>query len=116
MGDSRFACCLQGGGVIVSSGTVTITSSTIYGNTAHRVRDQVQKFPSPDGKVANVLASTHACTTANASTTQSVRAAETLKSSHRPDAKMADVLVSTLTHTTAADAPVNYRRYVTQRP
>ncbi len=47
MGDSRVARCLQGGGVYVSSGTVTITSSSIYGNTAYFVRDQVQKFPSP---------------------------------------------------------------------
>jgi hypothetical protein len=37
---------LQGGcGVYVSSGTVTITSSFIYGNTAYHVRDHVQKFP-----------------------------------------------------------------------
>ena len=47
MGDSRFACCLQGGGVYVGSGTVTITSSSIYGNTASYVRAHVQKFPSP---------------------------------------------------------------------
>jgi hypothetical protein len=47
MGDSCFAHCLQGGGVSVYSGTVTITSSSIYGNTASAVRDQVQKFPSP---------------------------------------------------------------------
>jgi hypothetical protein len=38
MGDSCFACCLQGGGVYVLSGTVTITSSSIYGNTADYVR------------------------------------------------------------------------------
>jgi hypothetical protein len=36
------ARCLQGGGVYVNSGTVTITSSSIYGNTAYYVRDQVQ--------------------------------------------------------------------------
>ncbi|KOO31403.1 hypothetical protein Ctob_015846 [Chrysochromulina tobinii] len=47
MGDSRFACCLQGGGVYVGSGTVTITSSSIYGNTAYAVRAHVQSFPSP---------------------------------------------------------------------
>jgi hypothetical protein len=34
MGDSRFARCLQGGGVMVHSGTVMITSSSITGNTA----------------------------------------------------------------------------------
>jgi len=47
MGDSCFAHCLQGGGVYVSSGTVTITSSSITGNTALYVRAHVQKFPSP---------------------------------------------------------------------
>jgi hypothetical protein len=47
MGDSRFACCLQGGGVYVYSATVTITSSSIYGNTAGYVRARLQKFPSP---------------------------------------------------------------------
>jgi hypothetical protein len=47
MGDSRFARCLQGGGVYVSSGMVTITSSSIYGNTAYSVRAHDQKFPLP---------------------------------------------------------------------
>jgi len=47
MGNSRFARCLQGGGVYVTSGTVTITSSSIYGNTVNGVRAHVQKFPSP---------------------------------------------------------------------
>jgi len=41
------ARCLQGGGVYVSYGTVTITSSSIYGNRAGYVRAHVQKFPSP---------------------------------------------------------------------
>jgi hypothetical protein len=57
MGGSRFAHCLQGGGVFVgsygSSSTVTITSSLIYGNTA--VRAHVQKFPSPMGKMLTCL-------------------------------------------------------------
>ena len=43
----------------------------------------------PDGENADVLASTHAWTTANASgKLQEVRATETLKISHRPDGKM----------------------------
>ena len=63
MGDSRFACCLQGGGVYVSSGTVTITSSTISGNTANYVRAHAQNFPSPDGKNADALALILACIT-----------------------------------------------------
>jgi len=48
---------------------VAITSSSIYGNTAGYVRADVQKFPSPrsDGNFADVLALTHARTTANAS-------------------------------------------------
>ena len=50
MGNSRFARCLQGGGVYVSSGTVTITSSSIYGNTAYYVCAHLQKFPSTQGE------------------------------------------------------------------
>jgi hypothetical protein len=55
MGDSRFARCLQGGGVYVSSGTVTITSSSIYGNTAYSVRAHPQKFPMPRWETHIVL-------------------------------------------------------------
>ncbi len=47
MGDLSFAPCLQGGGIFVNSGTVTITASSISGNAASYVRDQVQKFLSP---------------------------------------------------------------------
>ena len=77
----------------------------------------LKSFQCPDGKVADVLAPTHACTTANASgQLQGVSAAETLKVSHGPDGKIADVLAWTLASTTAADAPVNYRlMYVPQR-
>jgi hypothetical protein len=45
MGDLRLARCLQGGGVYINSGTVTITSSSIYGNTASEVCAHLQKFP-----------------------------------------------------------------------
>ena len=48
IGNSRLALCLQGGGVYVLSGTVTITFSSIYGNTAYNVRARVQKFASHD--------------------------------------------------------------------
>ena len=41
MRDSPSAHCLQGGGVYVQSGTVTISSSSIYGNTAGYVRAHV---------------------------------------------------------------------------
>ena len=47
MGDSRFARCLQGGGVSVWGGTVTISSCTITGNTASSVRAHTQYFPLP---------------------------------------------------------------------
>ena len=52
MGDSRFARCLQGAGVLVVGGTdwggtVSIVNSKIYSNTANNVRAHAQKFPSP---------------------------------------------------------------------
>ena len=48
MGDSRLARCLQsGGGVYVGTGTLTITSSSITGNTVNGVRAHVQKFLTP---------------------------------------------------------------------
>jgi hypothetical protein len=51
MGDSRFARCLQGGGVFVSSGTVMITSSSITGNTAAGSVRACSKLPiAPMGK------------------------------------------------------------------
>ena len=39
--------CLQGGGVFVNGGTVTLSSCTITGNTAISVRAHAQNFPSP---------------------------------------------------------------------
>ena len=47
MGDSHFARCLQGGGVLVQGGSVTFDSCTITGNTATYVRAHPQNFPSP---------------------------------------------------------------------
>jgi len=47
MGDPSFARCLQGGGVMVWGGTVSIVNSQIYSNTATYVRARLQKFPSP---------------------------------------------------------------------
>jgi len=44
--NSQFCLCLQGGGVYVNGGSVTIDSCTISGNTAY-VRVHVQKFPWP---------------------------------------------------------------------
>ena len=52
MGDSRFARCLQGGGVAVYGGTVSIVNSQIYSNTAPNVRAHLQKSSHrPDGKM-----------------------------------------------------------------
>ena len=71
----------------------------------------------PDGKVADMLALTHACTTAaNASVNFRMYVPQrTLKTFHRPDGKITDVLA--LTHAcTTANASVNYSRYVGQRP
>jgi hypothetical protein len=162
MGDSRFSCCLQGGGVYVGSGTVTITSSSIYGNTAPYVRAHVQKFPShPDVKVADVLALTLACTarclqgggvyvnsgtvtitsssihgntalqgggvSVNSYGTVSIVNSQIysntadyvhadVRNSPSPDVKVADVLALTHACTTANDALVNYSMYAPQRP
>ena len=48
MEDSRFACCLQGGGVAIQHVSVygTLVNSHIYSNTATYVRAHLQKFPS----------------------------------------------------------------------
>ena len=158
--------CLQGGGVFVQGGTVTLSSCTISGNTAYSVRAYLQNFPSPswethvllvvcrvavspsgvalwpyrrapsvgillpmcaltlesshrpDRKViADVLAPTHACTTANASRSTTVCTCHRdLAISHRPHGKVADALASTHASTTVAHSPVNYRGYVRQRP
>ncbi len=53
---TRFARCLQGGGVNVQTGgTVVISSSTISGNTAPYVRAHVQKFLIADGISSHLL-------------------------------------------------------------
>jgi hypothetical protein len=63
----------------------------------------------PDGKVADVLAPTHTCTTANAAVNYSGCVPQRyLKTSHRPDGKMADMLAMTHPCTTANDALLNY--------
>ena len=125
---SHFALRLQGGGVIVNGGTVTITSSSIYGNTADYVRAQVQKLPSPPWETHVWL------TVCRAAVSLSVPAAQSrsstpkcipikltmcvimFKSSHRPHGKIADALALILACATATDASVNYRGCVLQRP
>ena len=65
--DGIFTCfaplCLQGG-VYVQGGTVTFSSCTITGNTASYVHAHAQISHRPDGKMADVLASTLARATA----------------------------------------------------
>jgi hypothetical protein len=81
-GNSRFARCLQGGGVFVNGGTVTISSCTISGNTATWVRAHVQSSHRPDGNIADVLArlsNVHNCRRRTGQL-QYVRAAETCNS------------------------------------
>ena len=56
MGDSRFARCLQGGGVHVAYGSVSIVNSQIYSNTADYVRADIRKFPSPQWETHILLA------------------------------------------------------------
>ena len=48
--------CLQGGGVLVESGTVSFLSCTITGNTAGNVRAQLKTSHHPGGKNADALA------------------------------------------------------------
>jgi hypothetical protein len=69
--------CLQGGGVLINSGTVTLSSCTITGNTAAAVRARAQIFPSPDGKIADTLALILACCDRRFGQLQGVRTAET---------------------------------------
>ena len=51
----------------IDSGTVTFSSCNINGNRASNVRAHAQSSHRPHGKITDVLALTHACTTANAS-------------------------------------------------
>jgi hypothetical protein len=55
MRDSWFARCLQGGGVHLNSGTVTITSSLIFGNTAYDVRAHLPIAVIGDSRFARCL-------------------------------------------------------------
>ena len=77
--------CLQGGGVWVSSGSVSFSSSTITGNSAGSVRAHAQKFPSPRWEnCCRACLDSRLNNCERFGQLQSVRA-ETFKSSHRPD-------------------------------
>jgi hypothetical protein len=68
-------------------------------------------------KIADVLAPTHACTTATDASVNHRRCVpQRLGMFPSPLGKITYVLASTLARTTAADAPVNYRMYVPHRP
>ena len=94
---------------------MSIVNSQISYNTASGVRIHIQNCSHRlDGKIADVLAPTHDCTTAIASVNYSRCVPQRPAMSHRPDGKIADVLA--LTHAcTTANASVNYRMYVLQR-
>ena len=128
MGDSHFARCLQGGGVLVQGGSVTFDSCTITGNTATYVHAHPQNFPSPRwdfymfcacacrAVVSLSLEAQWPSHRAPSLAIQLLMCVLTLKSPHRPDGKIADMLALTPARTTAADASVNNRMYVPQRP
>ncbi len=90
MGDSRFARCLQGGGVYVDGvygdgGTVTISLCTISGNRAILVRADFRNFTSPRWENclrACLNSRLHNCE--RFGQLQGVRATETLKVSPSP--------------------------------
>jgi hypothetical protein len=80
MGHSSFALCLQGGGVFVVFGSnVTITSSSIYGNTASL--SQGGGIRVNQGSVSLINCQVHS------NQASSVRALM-FKSSHRPDGRL----------------------------
>jgi hypothetical protein len=82
---STLACCLQGGGVFVSSGTVSIINSQVYSNQATNVRAHAQEFPSPH---LPQLTLAQLQTKRRSGQHQAVRATETLKSSYRPHGRL----------------------------
>jgi len=102
MGDSRVACCLQGGGVYVFSGTVTITSSSIYGNAAKGVRAYIYHFPSPQCETHVLLVVCREAVSIPFMAQSRLRLPRSVgielkmcalmfRSSHRPDGEMADI-------------------------
>jgi len=128
MGDSRFAFCSQGGGVYVSSGTVTITSSSIYGNIASNVRAHLHKFPMPPREthvwlvVCRAVVSLSHPAQSQSSTPKFITikllvlsCVLMLKSSHRPDGNNSDALDLSLARSTAANSSINYSLYAPQR-
>ena len=85
-----FARCLQGGGIRVDGGSVSLIYCQVHSNQASYVRGLTLKSSHrPDENIADVLAPTHACTTANTSVNYSLYVPQrTLKTSHRPDGRL----------------------------
>jgi hypothetical protein len=80
-GDSRVARCLQGGGVYVQGGTVSIVNSQIYSNTASQVRaSHACKLPiAPMGNCRRACTDSRLHNCECFGQLQSVRATETLQ-------------------------------------
>ena len=117
MGDSRFARCLQGGGVYVSSGTVTITSSSINGNTARYVHAFCSKVPiAPMRRLFTCLPRLSLAQLRTLPSTTVCTCGRDFLKFQSPDGINVDALALILACTTATDASVNYRMYVQQRP
>jgi hypothetical protein len=80
--NSRFAHCLQGGGVFVQGGTVSIVNSQIYSNTASQVRAshtcKLPIAPMGDSRFAHCLQGGGVA----------VVRTQIFKSSHRPDGRL----------------------------
>jgi hypothetical protein len=129
MGDSRVACCSQGGGVSVhyAYSPVTITLSSIYGNTANGVKAHIYNFPLPPCETHVLLVVCREAVsmsiliqTSRLRLPRSVgivlkMCALIFRSSHCPMRKWLTFLISILVCTIAADALVNYSKmYVPQ--
>ena len=94
---------------------------TLWSTTGGECAETLQSSHRPDGKIADTLASTHACTTA-ADAPVNYSLYRFLYVPQRPsmfpigpDGNLADVLASTLAGTTVTGASVNYSMYVQQR-
>ncbi len=106
--ETHVARCLQGGGVFVNGGTVTLSSCTISGNTADNVRAHLRKFPWPPWETHVCFASfcraavslsleeqrpSHRAPSVGTQITHThTMCVLMFTSSHRPDGKMADML------------------------
>ena len=98
---------------------------TLWSTTDSTCRRDLKASHRPHGKIADMLASTLACTTAADTSVNYSAIREIVYVLQRPEMfpslltrlpGLSNALAWTLARTTAADAPVNNRRYVQQRP